>query len=103
MLFNLFSGVIYNRVTECVVTNGSENYYIFGGEVPFCADEFTEFKAISGWGSTGVQRFSYTAFKWGETTNGVDSHNIRCKVEFNSRPFVEIDINKCDGIIPTTS
>ena len=97
-------GVIYNRVTECVVSKGDDEYYIFGGEIPFCADDFTEFKALSGYGSTGVQRFSYTAFKWGEeVTDGTDQQNIKCRVEFKARPFVEINLDACDGQIPITT
>jgi len=97
-------GVIYNRVSECLVSKGTDEYYIFGGDIPFCADDFTEFKAISGYGSTGVQRFSYTAFKWGEeVTNGTDQQNIKCKVEFKARPFVDIDLDACDGQIPITT
>ena len=99
-------GVIYNRVTECVVSNDDDEYYIFGGDVAFCADEFTDFKSLSGYGSTGQQRFSYTAFKWGDdgATHGrTDEQNIKCRVEFKARPFVEINLYACDGNIPITT
>lgn len=99
-------GVIYNRVTECTVSNGDDEYFVFGGDVPFCADEFTDFTAISGYGSTGLQRFSYTAFKWGDdgaTHDRVDEQNIKCRVEFKARPFVDIDLHACDGNIPVTT
>ena len=98
-------GVIYSRVSECSVSNGVDTYPIFGGDDlgPFCADEFVQFRADEGYGGQETQRFSYSAFRWSDSSESIDDQFIHCTVEFKPRPFVELDIHSCDGKFSTTS
>ena len=94
-------GLVYSRITHCKVTNDEESYTIFGTpEYPYCADEFTDFlpPSLPYQGTSQLQKFSFLAFKWHDTSSSLDEEQkVSCDIELSAEPFTALEVRTCDG------
>ena len=83
------------------MTNNGESYTVFGTpEFPYCVDKYTDFElpSLPYHGTAQYQRYSFTAFKWHDTSSSLDEEQkVSCDLELSAEPFAPQDIMTCDG------